>query len=81
MKAEDVAKEVDRDPIHLFQNQRRNTDAPIVLGDVDAPKLVFDDGDEGGEQHELGNVVVNQEALDHDGGILREDVRVDLDTI
>ena len=70
MEAHLLNIEADGDPVKLFEHQRRYAHAAIVLGQVDGGQLVLDDGHQGGDQHELGDVAMYQEAPDHGCSVL-----------
>ena len=46
MELHAFTEEVEGDPVKLFQNQRRDSDASIILRYVDGSKFVLYDGDQ-----------------------------------
>ena len=81
MEAQLVTIEVDGDPVKLFEHQRRDAHAAVVLGHVDGGQLVLDDGHQGGDQHELGDVAMDEEAPHHGCSVLMKQAGIALQAV
>ena len=65
MEAHPVSVETDGDLVKLFEEQRCDANATVVLRDVDGGQSVLHNGNQCGDQHELGDISMSQEASDH----------------
>ena len=74
-------EQVDGDPVQQFQYERGNTDSPVVLWRIDTGQLVLDDWHQHCQKHELWNMCMNKEALDHHQNLLKENTRVNLEIV
>ena len=53
-------------PVELFDEQMRcDANAMVVLRNVDGGQSVLHNGNQCGDQHELGDISMSQEASDH----------------
>ena len=81
MEANTVSEEVDDDPVNLFQPETRDAHTSEILEDVNAAKLVLDNWNNGGYEHEDGNITKNKEAFDHCRVIDSQQIRLGFQAI
>ena len=62
----------DCNPVELFKQKRSDADTAVVLGHIEGGQLVLDNRNQGGDQHELGNITMYQEAPEHGGQLILE---------
>ena len=81
IQKEFVSKELDDDPIKDLQDETTDSNGPIVFARADATHFVFDDGDEGSQQKEDGDMTVNKKAFEDVSEKIKQNFRAIFDTI